>query len=197
MALGTGGNNFNGSYQPGATQTGANPASATVQGNGHPNEAYIGSAPNPRNGEFRIFLHDVIIRSISRRLKRHFVGYSNSPKSYYHNQSHYHYQQSYYIQPQPALTATSGSQVTYQLQDPPTESMGEIKYTIDETDRRRGGKKSKKNRTGTEGELLENEVERVFIWDLDETIIIFHTLITGSHAQQFGKVNFLSIMFMF
>ena len=68
--------------------------------------------------------------------------------------------------------------------------MGEIKYTIDETDRRRGGKKSKKNRTGTEGELLENEVERVFIWDLDETIIIFHTLITGSHAQQFGKVNY-------
>ena len=73
--------------------------------------------------------------------------------------------------------------------------MGEIKYTIDETDRRRGGKKSKKNRTGTEGELLENEVERVFIWDLDETIIIFHTLITGSHAQQFGKVNHRSIIF--
>ena len=75
--------------------------------------------------------------------------------------------------------------------------MGEIKYTIDETDRRRGGKKSKKNRTGTEGELLENEVERVFIWDLDETIIIFHTLITGSHAQQFGKVNHRSIIFNF
>ena len=68
--------------------------------------------------------------------------------------------------------------------------MGEIKYTIDETDRRRGGKKSKKNRTGLEGEIMENEVERVFIWDLDETIIIFHSLITASFAQQFGKVNF-------
>ena len=79
--------------------------------------------------------------------------------------------------------------MTYQLQDPPTESMGEIKYTIDETDRRRGGKKSKKNRTGVEGELMENEVERVFIWDLDETIIIFHSLITASFAQQFGKVK--------
>jgi len=153
MYGGTGGNNFNGSYQPG-TQAAANPNTTNVQPTGHPNEAYIGNAPNP---------------------------------SYYHNQSHYHYQQSYYIQPQPALTATSGSQVTYQLQDPPTESMGEIKYTIDETDRRRGGKKSKKNRTGVEGELIENEVERVFIWDLDETIIIFHSLITASFAQQFGK----------
>ena len=65
--------------------------------------------------------------------------------------------------------------------------MGEIKYTIDETDRRRGGKKSKKNR-GDGVDCSENEVERVFIWDLDETIIIFHSLLTSSYAQNFGKV---------
>ena len=65
--------------------------------------------------------------------------------------------------------------------------MGEIKYTIDETDRRRGGKKSKKNRDGAD--CSENEVERVFIWDLDETIIIFHSLLTSSYAQNFGKVK--------
>uniref|UniRef100_A0A8D8R7J3 Eyes absent homolog n=2 Tax=Cacopsylla melanoneura TaxID=428564 RepID=A0A8D8R7J3_9HEMI len=29
--------------------------------------------------------------------------------------------------------------------------------------------------------------ERVFIWDLDETIIIFHSLLTGSYASKHGK----------
>lgn len=30
-------------------------------------------------------------------------------------------------------------------------------------------------------------LERIFIWDLDETIIIFHSLITGEYASKFGK----------
>nr|BAJ22814.1 eyes absent [Cladonema radiatum] len=30
-------------------------------------------------------------------------------------------------------------------------------------------------------------LERIFIWDLDETIIIFHSLVTGEYAQKFGK----------
>ncbi|EPQ13235.1 Eyes absent like protein 3 [Myotis brandtii] len=30
-------------------------------------------------------------------------------------------------------------------------------------------------------------VMRVFLWDLDETIIIFHSLLTGSYAQKYGK----------
>ncbi|XP_071548562.1 protein phosphatase EYA1 isoform X4 [Panulirus ornatus] len=33
----------------------------------------------------------------------------------------------------------------------------------------------------------ENKVERVYIWDLDETIIIFHSLLTGTYARTFGK----------
>ena len=33
----------------------------------------------------------------------------------------------------------------------------------------------------------ESQLERVFIWDLDETIIIFHTLITGDYGAQYGK----------
>lgn len=32
--------------------------------------------------------------------------------------------------------------------------------------------------------------QRIFLWDLDETIIIFHSLLTGSYAQKFGKVCF-------
>nr|CAD7454872.1 unnamed protein product [Timema tahoe] len=33
----------------------------------------------------------------------------------------------------------------------------------------------------------ESNLERVFIWDLDETIIIFHSLLTGSYAQKYSK----------
>ncbi|KAF2362839.1 EYA domain [Trinorchestia longiramus] len=33
----------------------------------------------------------------------------------------------------------------------------------------------------------ENKVDRVYIWDLDETIIIFHSLLTGAFARSFGK----------
>ncbi|KAG0414411.1 hypothetical protein HPB47_008425, partial [Ixodes persulcatus] len=33
----------------------------------------------------------------------------------------------------------------------------------------------------------ENSLERVFIWDLDETIIIFHSLLTGTFAGRYGK----------
>uniref|UniRef100_A0A8C0EJR2 Eyes absent homolog n=1 Tax=Bubo bubo TaxID=30461 RepID=A0A8C0EJR2_BUBBB len=35
--------------------------------------------------------------------------------------------------------------------------------------------------------LLLFSVQRVFLWDLDETIIIFHSLLTGSYAQKYGK----------
>ena len=35
----------------------------------------------------------------------------------------------------------------------------------------------------------ESDLERVFVWDLDETIIIFHSLLTGSYAQRYGKVS--------
>jgi len=33
----------------------------------------------------------------------------------------------------------------------------------------------------------ESNLDRVFVWDLDETIIIFHSLMTGSYASRFGK----------
>jgi len=29
--------------------------------------------------------------------------------------------------------------------------------------------------------------ERVFVWDLDETLIIFHTLLSGSYANRYTK----------
>lgn len=34
---------------------------------------------------------------------------------------------------------------------------------------------------------VDGQLERVFIWDLDETIIIFHSLLTGSYAAKYNK----------
>ncbi|NXI52227.1 EYA3 protein, partial [Chloroceryle aenea] len=39
----------------------------------------------------------------------------------------------------------------------------------------------------TSSNLLLFFTQRVFLWDLDETIIIFHSLLTGSYAQKYGK----------
>ena len=33
-------------------------------------------------------------------------------------------------------------------------------------------------------------VDRVFVWDLDETVIIFQSLLNGTFAQYFNKVCF-------
>ena len=33
--------------------------------------------------------------------------------------------------------------------------------------------------------------QRVFVWDLDETIIIFHSLLTGTFASRYGKVRII------
>jgi hypothetical protein len=38
-------------------------------------------------------------------------------------------------------------------------------------------------------------LQRVFVWDLDETIIVFHSLLTGSYAQKYGKVRNQGILF--
>ncbi|KAF4080639.1 hypothetical protein AMELA_G00173680 [Ameiurus melas] len=58
----------------------------------------------------------------------------------------------------------------------------------DEAARRNAPPKAKgKGKRSDSGQSTENDLERVFLWDLDETIIIFHSLLTGSFAQKFGK----------
>jgi EYA(Eyes Absent) family protein len=51
--------------------------------------------------------------------------------------------------------------------------------------------KSKTNRTRNKTQQLspdpDNNIERIFIWDLDETIVILHSLLTGSYAQHYQK----------
>ncbi|XP_057210804.1 eyes absent homolog 3 isoform X1 [Triplophysa rosa] len=49
------------------------------------------------------------------------------------------------------------------------------------------GKAKGKAKKSDSSQPTDNDLERVFLWDLDETIIIFHSLLTGSFAQKFGK----------
>ncbi|XP_046874967.1 eyes absent homolog 3 isoform X1 [Hypomesus transpacificus] len=58
----------------------------------------------------------------------------------------------------------------------------------DEAGRRNSAGKAKaKNKKSDSSQPTDMDLERVFLWDLDETIIIFHSLLTGSFAQKFGK----------
>ncbi|XP_062266492.1 eyes absent homolog 3 [Platichthys flesus] len=56
-----------------------------------------------------------------------------------------------------------------------------------------GGRRNSVGKAKGKGKKSENsppadsDLERIFLWDLDETIIIFHSLLTGSYAQKFGK----------
>ncbi|KAG7325871.1 hypothetical protein KOW79_010796 [Hemibagrus wyckioides] len=58
----------------------------------------------------------------------------------------------------------------------------------DEAARRNAPPKAKgKGKKSDSGQSTDNDLERIFLWDLDETIIIFHSLLTGSFAQKFSK----------
>ena len=51
----------------------------------------------------------------------------------------------------------------------------------------RSNRSGKTRRNSQSPEDPESHVDRVFIWDLDETIILFHSLLTGSFAGKYGK----------
>ncbi|CAN9503533.1 unnamed protein product [Ophioblennius macclurei] len=58
----------------------------------------------------------------------------------------------------------------------------------DEVGRRNSvGKAKGKGKKSENCPPADSDLERIFLWDLDETIIIFHSLLTGSYAQKFGK----------
>ncbi|XP_013003459.1 eyes absent homolog 4 isoform X6 [Cavia porcellus] len=95
---------------------------------------------------------------------------------------------------------TSTSASTYQLQEslPGLPSQpGEfdtvqspstpIKDLDDRTCRSSGSKSRGRGRKNNPSPPPDSDLERVFVWDLDETIIVFHSLLTGSYAQKYGK----------
>ncbi|XP_072714018.1 protein phosphatase EYA4 isoform X3 [Ciconia boyciana] len=103
-------------------------------------------------------------------------------------------------------TADGTSSSTYQLQDslpgltsqPGTDlHSGEfdtvqspstpIKDLDERTCRSSGSKSRGRGRKNNPSPPPDSDLERVFVWDLDETIIVFHSLLTGSYAQKYGK----------
>ncbi|KAM6180993.1 protein phosphatase EYA4 isoform 4-T4 [Erethizon dorsatum] len=95
---------------------------------------------------------------------------------------------------------TSSSASTYQLQESLpglTSQPGEfdtvqspstpIKDLDDRTCRSSGSKSRGRGRKNNPSPPPDSDLERVFVWDLDETIIVFHSLLTGSYAQKYGK----------
>ncbi|XP_075900701.1 protein phosphatase EYA4 isoform X3 [Nelusetta ayraudi] len=69
------------------------------------------------------------------------------------------------------------------VQSPPTP----IKELDDRACRSGGSKSRGRSRKNNPSPPPDSDLERVFVWDLDETIIIFHSLLTGSYAQKYGK----------
>ncbi|XP_039603675.1 eyes absent homolog 4 isoform X4 [Polypterus senegalus] len=100
---------------------------------------------------------------------------------------------------------TSSASSTYQLQEPPAAISGQgtdlhagefdtvqspstpIKDLDDRSCRTSGAKSRGRGRKNNPSPPPDSDLERVFVWDLDETIIIFHSLLTGSYAQKYGK----------
>ncbi|KYO19029.1 PREDICTED: eyes absent homolog 4 isoform X9 [Crocodylus porosus] len=95
---------------------------------------------------------------------------------------------------------TSSSSSTYQLQEALpglTSQPGEfdtvqspstpIKDLDERTCRSSGSKSRGRGRKNNPSPPPDSDLERVFVWDLDETIIVFHSLLTGSYAQKYGK----------
>ncbi|CAF3334531.1 unnamed protein product [Rotaria socialis] len=60
-----------------------------------------------------------------------------------------------------------------------------------ETSARSSKSKNNRGRSKTQQQQAspdpDNQVERIFVWDLDETIIILHSLLTGTYAQRYQK----------
>ncbi|XP_033854987.2 eyes absent homolog 1 isoform X2 [Acipenser ruthenus] len=103
---------------------------------------------------------------------------------------------------------TPSTTATYQLQEPPSgiasqavtdPTTGEYS-TIhsastpikdSDSDRLRrasdGKSRGRGRRNNNPSPPPDSDLERVFIWDLDETIIVFHSLLTGSYANRYGR----------
>ncbi|XP_040023541.2 protein phosphatase EYA1 isoform X19 [Gasterosteus aculeatus] len=103
----------------------------------------------------------------------------------------------------PSTTTT-----TYTLQEPPTgitsQALTEnpaVEYSTihspstpikdSDSDRLRrasdGKSRGRGRRNNNPSPPPDSDLERVFIWDLDETIIVFHSLLTGSYANRYGR----------
>lgn len=115
-----------------------------------------------------------------------------------------------YVQAAGSVTPSSLGHSSYQLgQLPPAASQHHIndgQYAVDSSPsppmkaeslstKKSKGSRGRGRRQANPSPDPENGLERVFIWDLDETIIIFHSLLTGSFAGRYGKDAPLSVQY--
>uniref|UniRef100_A0A8C5FPZ1 Eyes absent homolog n=1 Tax=Gadus morhua TaxID=8049 RepID=A0A8C5FPZ1_GADMO len=125
-----------------------------------------------------------------------YSSYSQSQYSPYYNSHHYN---SPYLTSSNISPAAITSPLAYQhpehsamlpnhreYQPPPSPSTPGKEETV-QTRRGSDGKLRGRKRVTDPAPPLDSDIERVFIWDLDETIIIFHSLLTGSFSTRFGK----------
>ncbi|XP_008564704.1 PREDICTED: eyes absent homolog 1 isoform X6 [Galeopterus variegatus] len=144
-------------------------------------------------------------------------GFNSSQQDYpsYPSFGQGQYAQYYNSSPYPAHYMTSSNtspttpstNATYQLQEPPSGITNESPSCIpteystihspstpikdSDSDRLRRGSDGKSRgrgrRNNNPSPPPDSDLERVFIWDLDETIIVFHSLLTGSYANRYGR----------
>ncbi|NXP79203.1 EYA1 protein, partial [Ramphastos sulfuratus] len=133
-----------------------------------------------------------------------YPGFGQGQYAQYYNSSPYpaHYMNS------STSPTTPSTNATYQLQEPPsgissqavTDPAAAEYSTIhspstpikdSDSDRLRrssdGKARGRGRRNNNPSPPPDSDLERVFIWDLDETIIIFHSLLTGSYANRYGR----------
>uniref|UniRef100_A0A8D2AMT2 Eyes absent homolog n=2 Tax=Sciuridae TaxID=55153 RepID=A0A8D2AMT2_SCIVU len=144
-------------------------------------------------------------------------GFNSSQQDYpsYPSFGQGQYAQYYNSSPYPAHYMTSSNtspttpstNATYQLQEPPSGITSQAvtdptaEYSTihspstpikdSDSDRLRRGSDGKSRgrgrRNNNPSPPPDSDLERVFIWDLDETIIVFHSLLTGSYANRYGR----------
>ncbi|XP_040210337.1 eyes absent homolog 1 isoform X6 [Rana temporaria] len=145
------------------------------------------------------------------------TGFNSSQQEYpsYPNFSQGQYAQYYNSSPYPSHYMTSSNTsptipsttATYQLQEPPSGVTSQAvtdpsEYSTivhspstpikdSDSDRLRrvsdGKSRGRGRRNNNPSPPPDSDLERVFIWDLDETIIVFHSLLTGSYANRYGR----------
>ncbi|KAG8570650.1 hypothetical protein GDO81_011365 [Engystomops pustulosus] len=145
------------------------------------------------------------------------TGFNSSQQEYpsYTNFGQGQYAQYYNSSPYPSHYMTSSNTsptipsttATYQLQEPPSGITSQAvtdpspEYSIihspstpikdSDSERLRrasdGKSRGRGRRNNNPSPPPDSDLERVFIWDLDETIIVFHSLLTGSYANRYGR----------
>uniref|UniRef100_A0A3B3YA70 Eyes absent homolog n=1 Tax=Poecilia mexicana TaxID=48701 RepID=A0A3B3YA70_9TELE len=134
-----------------------------------------------------------------------YPGFGQGQYAQYYNSSPY---TSPYMTSNNTSPSTPSTTTTYTLQEPPagitsqalTDNPAAEYSTIhspstpikdSDSDRLRrasdGKSRGRGRRNNNPSPPPDSDLERVFIWDLDETIIVFHSLLTGSYANRYGR----------